>query len=176
MARIAGVDLPREKRIEISLQYIYGIGKTAAKNICAKAEVTPATRTKDLTDDEVRRIREVIEQTCKVERGDRRDGGTAHDVRENAAAPEAQPVDQRTPEDGHEQPESKRSAHEPCLRGAAGRLEDEPWPCDDRHRVADLRDARGREQRVHGASIRERLCHVRAQAVCASTVIHVPIP
>ena len=67
MARIAGVDLPREKHIEISLQYIYGIGKTTAKKICAKAEVTAVTRTKDLTDDEVRRIREVIEQTFKVE-------------------------------------------------------------------------------------------------------------
>ncbi len=67
MARIAGVDLPREKIIEISLQYIYGIGKTTAKKICAKAEVGPATRTKDLTDDEVRRLREVIEQAHKVE-------------------------------------------------------------------------------------------------------------
>jgi small subunit ribosomal protein S13 len=67
MARIAGVDLPREKRIEISLQYIYGIGKTTAKAICAKSEVDPATRTKDLTDDEVRKIRETIEQAVKVE-------------------------------------------------------------------------------------------------------------
>jgi small subunit ribosomal protein S13 len=67
MARIAGVDLPREKYIEISLQYIYGIGKTTAKKICAKAEIAATTRTKDLTDDEVRRIREVIEQACKVE-------------------------------------------------------------------------------------------------------------
>ena len=56
MARIAGVDLPREKHIEISLQYIYGIGKTSAKRICEKAEVAPKTRTKDLTDDEVRRF------------------------------------------------------------------------------------------------------------------------
>lgn len=67
MARIAGVDLPREKRIEISLQYIYGIGKTTAKNLCEKAEVNPVTRTKDLTDDEVRRLRETIEQSLKVE-------------------------------------------------------------------------------------------------------------
>ncbi|HEX9289029.1 MAG TPA: 30S ribosomal protein S13 [Anaeromyxobacteraceae bacterium] len=67
MARIAGVDLPREKRIEISLQYIYGIGKTTAKKICEKAEVSAITRTKDLTDDEVRRIREAIEQAYKVE-------------------------------------------------------------------------------------------------------------
>jgi small subunit ribosomal protein S13 len=67
MARIAGVDLPREKRIEISLQYIYGIGKTSAKKLCEKAEVSALTRTKDLTDDEVRRIREAIEATLKVE-------------------------------------------------------------------------------------------------------------
>ncbi|HTP25437.1 MAG TPA: 30S ribosomal protein S13 [Anaeromyxobacteraceae bacterium] len=67
MARIAGVDLPREKRIEISLQYIYGIGKTSAKRICEKAQIAVSTRTKDLTDDEVRRIRETIEQACKVE-------------------------------------------------------------------------------------------------------------
>jgi len=67
MARIAGVDLPREKHIEISLQYIYGIGKTTAKKICEKAEVSAITRTKDLTDDEVRRIREAIEQAYKVE-------------------------------------------------------------------------------------------------------------
>jgi small subunit ribosomal protein S13 len=62
MARIA-----REKRIEISLQYIYGIGKTSAKKICEKAEVAAVTRTKDLTDDEIRRIREAIEATMKVE-------------------------------------------------------------------------------------------------------------
>jgi small subunit ribosomal protein S13 len=67
MARIAGVDLPREKRIEISLQYIYGIGKTAAKLVCERAGVEVTTRTKDLTDDEVRRLRETIEQNIKVE-------------------------------------------------------------------------------------------------------------
>jgi small subunit ribosomal protein S13 len=67
MARIAGVDLPAEKRIEISLQYIYGIGKTTAQAICHKAGVKVETRTKDLTDDEVRRIRETIEQNLKVE-------------------------------------------------------------------------------------------------------------
>jgi small subunit ribosomal protein S13 len=67
MARIAGVDLPREKRIEVSLQYIYGIGRTTAKVLCEKAKVDVATRTKDLTDDEVRRIRETIEQQLKVE-------------------------------------------------------------------------------------------------------------
>jgi small subunit ribosomal protein S13 len=67
MARIAGVDLPREKRIEISLQYIYGIGKTTAKLLCERANVDVVTRTKDLTDDEVRRLRETIEANLKVE-------------------------------------------------------------------------------------------------------------
>jgi small subunit ribosomal protein S13 len=67
MARIAGVDLPREKRIEVSLQYIFGIGRTTAKLLCEKARVPVETRTKDLTDDEVRRIRETIEQNLKVE-------------------------------------------------------------------------------------------------------------
>ncbi len=67
MARIAGVDLPREKRIEISLQYIYGIGKTTAKLLCERAGVEVVTRTKDLTDDEVRRLRETIEANLKVE-------------------------------------------------------------------------------------------------------------
>ena len=67
MARIAGVDLPREKRIEVSLQYIYGIGRTTAAKICEKSKVDVTTRTKDLTDDEVRRLRETIESSHKVE-------------------------------------------------------------------------------------------------------------
>jgi small subunit ribosomal protein S13 len=73
MARIAGVDLPREKRIEISLTYIYGIGRTTAGLILEKANVNAATRTRELTDDEVRRIRDVIEQNVKVEGDLRRD-------------------------------------------------------------------------------------------------------
>ena len=56
MARIAGVDLPREKRIEIGLTYIYGIGRPSADKILAKAEVNPDTRVRDLTDDEVKRL------------------------------------------------------------------------------------------------------------------------
>jgi small subunit ribosomal protein S13 len=67
MARIAGVDLPREKRVEIALTYIYGIGRTTAKQIVEKSGVNPVTRTKDLTDDETRRIRETIDQVTKVE-------------------------------------------------------------------------------------------------------------
>ncbi len=118
----------------------------------------------------------VFEQSCEVQCGDRGDGRPAHDVREDAAAPEAQPVDERTPEDGHEQPESECGPHEPRLRGAAGRLEDEPWPRDDRHHVADLRDALGCEQGVHRAPVRGSFCRVSAQSVCASTVIHVRYP
>ena len=67
MARIAGIDLPREKRIEIALQYIYGIGKKTAKDILAKAGVSADIRTKDLSEDDVRKVREAIEAAYKVE-------------------------------------------------------------------------------------------------------------
>ena len=67
MARIAGIDLPREKRAVISLQYIYGIGKQSAQNIIDAAGIDPATRTKDLTEDQTRKIRELIEADYKVE-------------------------------------------------------------------------------------------------------------
>ena len=67
MARIAGVDLPREKRVEIGLTYIYGIGKHTAKDILAKAEINPDTRVKDLTEDEAGRIRKIIEAEYAVE-------------------------------------------------------------------------------------------------------------
>lgn len=67
MARISGVDLPREKRIEIGLTYIYGIGRTSATRILKEANVNPDTRVRDLTDDEVKRISEVINETQIVE-------------------------------------------------------------------------------------------------------------
>ena len=67
MARIAGVDLPAEKRVEISLQYIYGVGKATAKKVLAKAGIDPVTRTKDLDDDQIRHIREAIESVTQVE-------------------------------------------------------------------------------------------------------------
>ncbi|MBQ8984052.1 MAG: 30S ribosomal protein S13 [Lachnospiraceae bacterium] len=67
MARISGVDLPREKRIEIGLTYIYGIGNTSAKRILKEANVNPDTRVRDLTDDEVKRISEVINASQVVE-------------------------------------------------------------------------------------------------------------
>ncbi len=67
MARIAGVDLPRDKRLEIGLTYIYGIGLTRAQKICADTEVDPDTRIRQLTDDEVTRIRRYIEATFEVE-------------------------------------------------------------------------------------------------------------
>ncbi|MBQ7795949.1 MAG: 30S ribosomal protein S13 [Lachnospiraceae bacterium] len=67
MARISGVDLPREKRVEIGLTYIYGIGRTSANRILADAGVNPDTRVKDLTDDEVKNIAAVIAETQTVE-------------------------------------------------------------------------------------------------------------
>ena len=67
MARIAGVDLPNDKRIEIALTYIYGIGRTSADKIIADTGINPDTRVKDLTEDEVAKIRDQIENTYKVE-------------------------------------------------------------------------------------------------------------
>jgi small subunit ribosomal protein S13 len=67
MARIAGVDLPPAKRVVISLQYIYGIGKKSAHDICVKAEIPMELRTKDLSEDQTRKIREAIEASFKVE-------------------------------------------------------------------------------------------------------------
>ena len=67
MARIAGVDLPREKRVELGLTYIYGIGRVNADRILEAANVDPSTRVRDLTDDEVKRISAVIDETMTVE-------------------------------------------------------------------------------------------------------------
>ena len=67
MARISGVDLPRDKRVEIGLTYIYGIGRTSATRILNEAKVNPDTRVRDLTDDEVKRIAEIINETQMVE-------------------------------------------------------------------------------------------------------------
>mgnify|MGYP003316652761 CR=1 FL=1 len=67
MARIAGVDLPREKRIEIGLTYIFGIGRTLSNEILAEAGINPDTRVKDLTDDQISKLRESIEKNHKVE-------------------------------------------------------------------------------------------------------------
>ncbi|GAA3411901.1 30S ribosomal protein S13 [Paenibacillus hodogayensis] len=67
MARIAGVDLPRDKRVEIALTYIFGIGKTTSQKIIAATGINPNTRVRDLTEDEVSKIRENIDKTQKVE-------------------------------------------------------------------------------------------------------------
>ena len=72
MARIAGVDLPREKRIEIGLTYVYGIGRTTSNKILAEAGVNPDTRVRNITDDEVRKIAEAIEKLGVVVEGDLR--------------------------------------------------------------------------------------------------------
>lgn len=67
MARIAGVDLPRDKRVEIALTYIFGIGKTTSQRLLQKTEINPDTRVRDLTEDEVSKLREAIDKTIKVE-------------------------------------------------------------------------------------------------------------
>ncbi|MGH9080553.1 MAG: 30S ribosomal protein S13 [Acidimicrobiales bacterium] len=73
MARIAGVDIPREKRLEISLTYIYGIGRTTAQQVCRATETSPDTRVRDLTDEEVTRLRNYIDAGLRVEGDLRRD-------------------------------------------------------------------------------------------------------
>ncbi len=77
MARIAGVDIPREKRVEISLCYIYGIGLTTSRKILEKTRINPDTRVRDLTEEEVNRLREVIDREHKVE------GDLRREVNEN---------------------------------------------------------------------------------------------
>ncbi len=67
MARIAGVDLPREKRVEIGLTYIYGIGRTSSKRILAEAGIDPDTRVRDLTDEQEAKLREIIDRSQIVE-------------------------------------------------------------------------------------------------------------
>lgn len=67
MARIAGIDLPRDKRVEIALTYIFGIGKTTSKKVIAGAGVNLNTRVRDLTEDEINKIRELVDKTAKVE-------------------------------------------------------------------------------------------------------------
>lgn len=67
MARIAGVDLPREKRVEIGLTYIYGVGLTTSRRLLEQTAVSPDTRVRDLTDDEVQRLRDIVEKEMLVE-------------------------------------------------------------------------------------------------------------
>jgi small subunit ribosomal protein S13 len=67
MARIAGVDIPREKRLEIALTYIYGVGRTLAQQVCDSAEMSRDTRVRDLTEEEVAKLRGYIDQNLKVE-------------------------------------------------------------------------------------------------------------
>ena len=73
MARIAGVDLPRDKRVEIGLTYIYGIGRKTSNDILAATGVDPDTRVRDLTDEDVAKIKEYIDHNCRVEGDLRRD-------------------------------------------------------------------------------------------------------
>lgn len=79
MARINGVDLPREKRVEIGLTYIFGIGRTSATKICAETGINPDTRVRDLTEDEVTKIRDYIDANYIVE------GDLRRDTRQNIA-------------------------------------------------------------------------------------------
>ena len=77
MARIAGVDIPREKHVQISLTYIFGVGRTTARRVCQRTQVAPTKKVSELTDDEVNRIREIVERELTVE------GDLRRQVRQN---------------------------------------------------------------------------------------------
>ena len=79
MARIAGIDLPRDKRVEVALTYIFGIGRSTAKKICENCQVDPNTKVRSLTDEEVVRLRSYIDQNLKVEGDLRRE--TAQNIK-----------------------------------------------------------------------------------------------
>jgi small subunit ribosomal protein S13 len=79
MARISGIDLPRDKRIEIALTYIFGIGRRTAERICAETGVNPDIRVRDLSEDDAAKLREYIDHHCRVEGDLRRD--TAFDIK-----------------------------------------------------------------------------------------------
>lgn len=79
MARISGIDLPRDKRIEIALTYIFGIGRKTATQICTETGVDPDIRVRDLTEDDAAKLREYIDHNCRVEGDLRRD--TAFDIK-----------------------------------------------------------------------------------------------
>ena len=79
MARIAGVDIPREKRLEVALTYVFGVGRSTSLKICADLGLSPDTRVRDLTDDEVNRIRVYVDQNLRVEGDLRRD--VAQDIK-----------------------------------------------------------------------------------------------
>ncbi|MHB1597296.1 MAG: 30S ribosomal protein S13 [Acidimicrobiales bacterium] len=79
MARISGVDIPREKRLEIALTYIYGIGRTTSQQVCGAADVSVDTRVRDLTEEEIARLRTYVDQHLKVEGDLRRD--VAQDIK-----------------------------------------------------------------------------------------------
>jgi len=77
MARIAGVDIPREKQVQISLTYIYGVGRTTAQRVLERTEISPQKKVNELTDDEVNRVREIVERELTVE------GDLRREVRQN---------------------------------------------------------------------------------------------
>ena len=116
MARIAGVNIPTQKRVEIALQYIHGIGATKAKEICGKVGIPAERRVNQLTDDEVLRIREIIDADYQVEGDLRR--GVAMNI--------------------------KRLMDMACYRGLRHRRAEARQPADGRRGPADPRDHRSR--------------------------------
>ena len=134
MARIAGIDIPREKRVEVALTYIYGIGLPTSQKILQQTNVNPDTRVRDLTEDQVNRLREVIDRRYKVEGDLRREVALEHQAPHRdrlvprppppAEPPGPRPAhqDQRAPATRTE--EDRRRAAQEVRRGRAGRMAD----------------------------------------------------
>ena len=157
MARISGIDIPREKRVEIALTYIYGIGLPTSQKILAQANVNPDTRVRDLTEDQVNRLREIIDRRYKVEGDLRREValnikrlqeiGSYRGLRHRRNLPVARPAhqDQRTP--------AARTASGPSASGARskGAAAARRWP-RTQERADEDAAARREEERAGRAT------------------------
>ena len=112
MARIAGVDIPREKRVEIALTYVFGIGLPTSQKILAQTNINPDTRVRDLTEEQVNRLRELIDRRYKVEGDLRREVGAQHQAPDRdrlvpRPAPSAQPAGARPADQDQRSPASR---------------------------------------------------------------------
>jgi ribosomal protein uS13 len=145
MARIAGIDIPREKRVEVALTYVYGLGLPTSQKILAQANVNPDTRVRDLTEDQVNRLREIIDRRHKVEGDLRREVALNIKRLLPRAAPSAQPARAR-PANQDQRPPAARSQAD--RRRPAQEVEGASSSTDGRTQEADQDAAPGKEERA----------------------------
>ena len=169
MARIAGVDIPREKRVEVALTYIYGIGLPTSQKVLAQTNINPDTRVRDLTEEQVNRLRELIDRRYKVEGDLRRE--VALNIKRlieigsyRGAAPPAQPAGPR-PADQDERPPASRSEED------GRRAAQEVRGTDTRHGGTQAGDKQRRRERKNVPQ-----GHVHIQATFNNTIITITDP